>query len=244
MPILSTKNVSFTLHCLADSLFRKSLPGRFGDTSLICFSKNIGDAVGEDDQPSDGSSVQAPVSGSIEKKCGASNWYWKSLRNKFTPNTSWPSLTVKCVIAGLAMLITSGIAVNQGEKALQWTRLQTLLWGCSPTAQKPDCWKWSQTPWYDENYGGNETFDSYQNISNGIWNIVTEMTKLTQELAVKLEQGRDLRQRHSMANWEVSDETLCGKSEDWEISKWTRLGETSRVCLGFIYCLGIYICVH
>ena len=27
-----------------------------------------------------------------------------------------------------------------------------------------------------------------------------EMTKLTQELAVKLEQGRDLRQWHSMAN--------------------------------------------
>ena len=41
-----------------------------------------------------------------------------------------------------------------------------------------------------------------------------ETTKLTQELAVKLEQERDLRQWHSMANWEVSGETLCGKSED------------------------------
>ena len=41
-----------------------------------------------------------------------------------------------------------------------------------------------------------------------------ETTKLTQELAVKLEQGRDLRQWHSMANWEVSGETLYGKSED------------------------------
>ena len=30
--------------------------------------------------------------------------------------------------------------------------------------------------------------------------LVHEMTKLTQELAVKLEQGRDLRQWHSMAN--------------------------------------------
>ena len=29
---------------------------------------------------------------------------------------------------------------------------------------------------------------------------LSEMTKLTQELAVKLEQGRDLRQWHSMAN--------------------------------------------
>ena len=29
---------------------------------------------------------------------------------------------------------------------------------------------------------------------------VSEMTKLTQELAVKLEQGRDLRQWHSMAD--------------------------------------------
>ena len=29
---------------------------------------------------------------------------------------------------------------------------------------------------------------------------VAETTKLTQELAVKLEQGRDLRQWHSMAN--------------------------------------------
>ena len=30
----------------------------------------------------------------------------------------------------------------------------------------------------------------------------------------------------------------------WEISKWTRLEKTSRVRLGFIYCLGVYTCVH
>ena len=39
--------------------------------------------------------------------------------------------------------------------------------------------------------------------------VFCEMTKLTQELAVRLEQGRDLRQWHSMANWEVIGETLC-----------------------------------
>ena len=41
-----------------------------------------------------------------------------------------------------------------------------------------------------------------------------ETTKLTQELAVRLEQGRDLHQWLLMANWEVEGETLCGKSED------------------------------
>ena len=44
--------------------------------------------------------------------------------------------------------------------------------------------------------------------------IAFETTKLTQELAVKLEQGRDLHQWHSIANWEVIGKTLCGKSED------------------------------
>ena len=44
--------------------------------------------------------------------------------------------------------------------------------------------------------------------------LTAETTKLTQELAVKLEQGRDLRQWHSMADWEVKGETLCDKSED------------------------------
>ena len=46
----------------------------------------------------------------------------------------------------------------------------------------------------------------WNNISDGdiicgiLFDRVCETTKLTQELAVKLEQGRDLRQWHSMAN--------------------------------------------
>ena len=67
-----------------------------------------------------------------------------------------------------------------------------------------------------------------------------ETTKLTQELAVKLEQGRDLHQWHSMANWEVSGETLYGKSEDGKSPSEQDWGGTSWVRLGFIYCLGVY----
>ena len=55
-----------------------------------------------------------------------------------------------------------------------------------------------------------------------------------------LEQGRDLHQWHSMANWEVSGETLCGKSEDGKSPSEQDWGKTSQVRLGFIYCLGIY----
>ena len=73
---------------------------------------------------------------------------------------------------------------------------------------------------------------------------VLEMTKLTQELAVKLEQGGDLRQWHSIASWEVSGETLCGKSEDGKSPSEQDWGKTSQVCLGFIYCPGVDTCVY
>ena len=59
-----------------------------------------------------------------------------------------------------------------------------------------------------------------------------------------LEQGGDLCQWHSMANWRVEDKTLCGKSEDGKSPSEQDWGKTSRVCLGFIYCLGVYTCVH
>ena len=72
---------------------------------------------------------------------------------------------------------------------------------------------------------------------------IIETTKLTQELAVKLEQGRDLCQCHSMADWEVSGKTLCGKSEDWEISKWTRLEGNQSSALGlYILSRGLHVC--
>ena len=59
-----------------------------------------------------------------------------------------------------------------------------------------------------------------------------------------LEQGRDLCQWHSMADWRVKGETLCGKSEDGKSPSEQDWGKTSQVRLEFIYCLGVYTCVH
>ena len=87
-------------------------------------------------------------------------------------------------------------------------------------------------------------WQSFQCVFSAPIQLICEMTKLTQELVVKLEQGRDLRQWHSMANWEVSGKTLYGKSEDGKSPSEQDWGKTSRVCLGFIYCLGIYTCIH
>ena len=84
-----------------------------------------------------------------------------------------------------------------------------------------------------------DSIPSFLQLTGWFWNDQTHS-----RAGAKLEQGRDLHQWHSMANWEVEGETLCGKSEDWKISKWTRLGKTSWVRLGFIYCLGVYTCVH
>ena len=66
----------------------------------------------------------------------------------------------------------------------------------------------------------------------------SETTKLTQELAIA-RAGENLCQWHSMANWRVRSETLCGKSEDGQSPSKQDWGKTSQVHLGFIYCLGV-----
>ena len=69
------------------------------------------------------------------------------------------------------------------------------------------------------------------------------MTKLTQELAVARARGRPL----SVAlngRLKSKGETLCGKSEDGKSPSEQDWGKTSQVHLGFIYCLGVYTCVH
>ena len=68
------------------------------------------------------------------------------------------------------------------------------------------------------------------------WHPITYWNDQTHSRAgAVLEQGGDLRQWHSMADWEVSGKTLCGKSEDWEISKWTRLGGKPVECTWALY---------